>query len=341
MLSDFRSDTLTKPTPAMMEAIFLAPVGDDVFGEDPTVNALEAKAAAMFGKEAALFCPSGTMANQIGIKAHSNAPGELICDRLSHVYLYEVGGIAFHSGLSVSLTEAELGILKPADIHERINLLTDMHKAPSQLVVLENTCNKGGGSCYELDNLQEISKLCLEKELKLHLDGARIFNAIVAKGYSSTEIGACFDSLSICLSKGLGTPMGSLLIGNREYIQKCRRIRKLFGGGMRQAGFMAAAGIYALEHHIGRLAEDHQLAKSFGAEIAGLSYVEEVFPVETNIVIAKLAKEIIQTEFLTNLSSNGVKAVPFGPQLVRFVTHLDVNEDNVNHALEVLKKIAV
>jgi threonine aldolase len=341
MISDFRSDTLTKPTPAMLDAMFSASVGDDVFGEDPTVNALEAKAAVLFGKDAALFCPSGTMANQIGIKAHSNAPGELICDKLSHVYLYEVGGVAFHSGLSVSLTEASLGILKPADIFERINLFTDMHKAPSQLVVLENTCNKGGGSCYELQNLKEIRNLCLEKDLKLHLDGARIFNAIVAKGYSSVQIGECFDSISICLSKGLGTPMGSLLIGDRDYIQKCRRIRKLFGGGMRQAGFMAAAGIYALEHHIGRLAEDHQLAKAFGAEIAGLSYIEEVFPVETNIVIAKLAKEIIQTEFLTNLSSNGVKAVPFGPQLVRFVTHLDVNEGNVSHALEVLKKIAV
>jgi threonine aldolase len=341
MLSDFRSDTLTKPTPAMLDAMFSAPVGDDVFGEDPTVNELEAKAADMFGKEAALFCPSGTMANQIAIKGHSNAPGELICDKLSHVYLYEVGGIAFHSGLSVSLTEASLGILKPADILERINLFADMHKAPSQLVVLENTCNKGGGSCYELQNLQEIKKLCFEKDLKLHLDGARVFNAIVAKGYSSREIGDCFDSISICLSKGLGTPMGSLLIGNKDYIQKCRRIRKLFGGGMRQAGFMAAAGIYALEHHIGRLAEDHQLAKAFGAEIAGLSYIEEVFPVETNIVIAKLAKEIIQTEFLTNLSSNGVKAVPFGPQLIRFVTHLDVNASNVSHALDVLKKIAV
>ena len=325
----------------MLDAMFSAPVGDDVFGEDPTVNELEAKAAAMFGKDAALFCPSGTMANQIAIKGHSNAPGELICDKLSHVYLYEVGGIAFHSGLSVSLTEASLGILKPADILERINLFTDMHKAPTQLVVLENTCNKGGGSCYELENLQQIRKLCFEKELTLHLDGARIFNAIVAKGYSSVQIGECFDSISICLSKGLGTPMGSLLIGNKDYIQKCRRIRKLFGGGMRQAGFMAAAGIYALEHHIGRLAEDHQLAMAFGAEIAGLSYIEEVFPVETNIVIAKLAKEIIQTEFLTNLSSNGVKAVPFGPQLVRFVTHLDVNEVNVNHALDVLKKIAV
>ena len=339
MISDFRSDTLTKPTPAMLDAMFSAPVGDDVFGEDPTVNELEAKAAAMFGKDAALFCPSGTMANQIAIKGHSNAPGELICDKLSHVYLYEVGGIAFHSGLSVSLTEASLGILKPADILERINLFADMHKAPSQLVVLENTCNKGGGSCYELENLQQIRKLCFEKELKLHLDGARIFNAIVAKGYSSVQIGECFDSISICLSKGLGTPMGSLLIGNKDYIQKCRRIRKLFGGGMRQAGFMAAAGIYALEHHIGRLAEDHQLAKAFGAEIDGLSYIEEVFPVETNIVIAKLAKEIIQTDFLPKLASNGVKAVPFGPQLVRFVTHLDVNEGNVSHALAVLKKM--
>jgi threonine aldolase len=340
MLSDFRSDTLTKPTPAMMEAMFSAPVGDDVFGEDPTVNELEAKAAAMFGKEAALFCPSGTMANQIAIKGHSNAPGELICDKLSHVYLYEVGGIAFHSGLSVSLCEAERGILKPTDIIDRINLFSDMHKAPSQLVVLENTCNKGGGSCYELQNLQDIKKLCFEKDLKLHLDGARVFNAIVAKGYSSREIGDCFDSISICLSKGLGTPMGSLLIGNKDYIQKCRRIRKLFGGGMRQAGFMAAAGIYALDHHIARLADDNGLAKTFGNEIKKLPYIETVFPVETNIVIAQLDKKLNQTEFILKLATDGVKAVPFGPQLVRFVTHLDVNASNVSHALDVLKKIA-
>jgi threonine aldolase len=339
MISDFRSDTLTKPTPAMLQAMFSAEVGDDVFGEDPSITALELKAAVLFGKEAALFCPSGTMANQIAIKAHTSSPAELICDQLSHVYLYEVGGIAFHSGLSVSLTASPLGIITPEDILARINPETDLHKPITELVVLENTCNKGGGSCYELERMQAIGKTCREKGLKLHLDGARIFNAAVAKGYSPIEIGAEFNSISICLSKGLGAPVGSLLLGETGFIRRAKRLRKLFGGGMRQAGYLAAAGIYALDHHIDRLAEDHSRARILGAALSELHYIEEVFPVETNIVIARLNASINIPDFLKNLSEMGVKAVPFGPQLIRFVTHLDVDDRHIDYAISMLKKI--
>jgi threonine aldolase len=339
MIADFRSDTLTKPTKLMLEAMFLAEVGDDVFGEDQTVIKLEKLAASMFGKEAALFCPSGTMANQIAIKAHTNAPGELICDQLSHVYLYEVGGIAFHSGLNVNLTAAERGILQVEDIMPRINPEADMHKAMTQLVVLENTCNKGGGSCYELENLKSISKFCREKNIRLHLDGARVFNAMVTKGYSASALGEEFDSISVCLSKGLGTPMGSVLIGNSEFIGKAKRLRKLFGGGMRQIGYMAAAGIYALENHIERLAEDHRRAELLGYALQKASFTEEIFPIETNIVIVKLKPEVKQAEFLSNLASKGVKAVPFGPQLVRFVTHLDIGDKELNFAAALIGKM--
>lgn len=339
MISDFRSDTVTKPTPAMLQAMFAAEIGDDVFGEDTSIKALEEKAAAMFAKEAALFCPSGTMANQIAIKAHSNPPGELICDKLSHVYLYEGGGISFHSGLSVNLTSCDRGLLKSEDVLKAINPQNDVHKALTQIVVLENTMNKGGGACYELGEIQSISALCKENGLKLHLDGARIFNAIVAKGYSSQHIGDVFDSVSICLSKGLGAPVGSVLVGSKEFIGKCRRLRKLFGGGMRQAGYLAAAGIYALDNHIQRLEADHRRAKYLGAEIQNLSYVDEVFPVETNIVIAKLTKSFSILDFLKKLNSRNVKAVPFGSDLVRFVTHLDVNDDNISYALETMNNI--
>jgi threonine aldolase len=339
MIADFRSDTLTKPTKEMLDAIFSAEVGDDVFGEDVTVNKLENMAALMFGKEAALFCPSGTMANQIAIKAHTNAPGELICDQLSHVYLYEVGGIAFHSGLNVNLTAAERGILKAEDISSRINPETDMHKALTQLVVLENTCNKGGGSCYDLDNIKSISKLCKEKNIRLHLDGARIFNAMAVKGYNALQIGSEFDSISICLSKGLGTPMGSVLLGDSIFINKARRLRKLFGGGMRQIGFMAAAGIFALENNIERLNEDHQRAILLGDALQKTSFTDFIFPIETNIVIVRLKPHIVVPDLLLLLSSKGIKAVAFGPQLIRFVTHLDIGDTALNYAIDTLKKI--
>lgn len=337
---DLRSDTVTKPSAAMLEAMFNAEVGDDVFGEDPSINTLENKAAAMFGMEAGLFCPSGTMANQIAIKTHSNAPGELICDKLSHVYLYEVGGIAFHSGLSVNLTECPLGLLSAADVLARINPDADLHKAPTQLVVLENTCNKGGGACYELDNIAAIRKVCDTHGLKLHLDGARVFNALVAKGYAASDLGKHFHSISICLSKGLGTPVGSVLLGDATYIRRARRLRKLFGGGMRQAGFLAAAGIYALDHHIERLAEDHHRAKKLGEILAIQPSVAEVFPIETNIVIVKLTENIDLNNFLAILARQGLLAVPFGPQLVRFVTHLDFDDQQLENVSIILANLS-
>ena len=339
MMIDLRSDTVTKPTEAMLKAMFSAEVGDDVFGEDPTINLLEAKAAAMFGMEAGLFCPSGTMANQIAIKAHTNAPGEVICDKLSHVYLYEVGGIGFHSGLSVSLTECPSGLLSASDIVSRINPEADLHKAPSQLVVLENTCNKGGGACYELDRIAEIRKLCDANDLKLHLDGARVFNALVAKGYSAADLGQYFHSISICLSKGLGTPVGSVLLGETAYIRRSRRLRKLMGGGMRQAGYLAAAGIYALDHHVDRLAEDHLRAQKMGEVLAQQPYCAELYPIETNIVIVKLNENVDLNNFLATLAQEGLYAVPFGPQLVRFVTHLNFDDQQLKKALNILSNI--
>ena len=339
MLVDLRSDTVTKPTIEMLEFMFSAEVGDDVFGEDSTVTALEYKAAKLFSKEAALFCPSGTMTNQIAIKAHTQSPGELICDQLSHVYLYEAGGIAFHSGLNVSLTQSERGLVKAVDIEERINPLNDVHKSLSQLVVLENTCNKGGGACYDLEELVLIKNLCANHNLRLHLDGARIFNAIVEKKYSAEEIGNNFDSISICLSKGLGAPVGSVLLGDRDFIAKARRLRKLFGGGMRQAGYLAAAGIFALDNNVERLSDDHSRARKLGKTLSEMSYSEYVYPVETNIVITKLKANINTNEFLMKLSEKGVKAVPFGPNLIRFVTHLDVDDSKLNFVIEQLNNI--
>lgn len=337
MQVDLRSDTVTRPTPEMLDAMFKAEVGDDVFGEDPSLNALEAKAAALFGKEAGLFCPSGTMANQIGMKMHTNAPGEVICDQLSHVYLYEVGGIGFHSGLSVSLTNCPLGLMDAAAVKAKINPWEDLHKAPSQLVVLENTCNKGGGACYDLDRIAAIRKVCDQHGLKMHLDGARVFNALVAKGYSAAELGQYFDSISICLSKGLGTPVGSLLLGTKDDIFRARRIRKLMGGGMRQAGYLAAAGSYALDHHVDRLAEDHARAKKMGDALLEMSFAQKVYPVETNILIFELTKDWTNEAFLAKLAERGVKAVPFGSQLIRFVTHLDFDDAQMDYCLEVLK----
>ena len=256
---DFRSDTVTKPTPGMLAFMQAAPVGDDVFGEDPSINSLEKITAAMFGKEAGLFCPSGTMTNQIAIKTHTQAGDEVICDELSHIYQYEGGGIAFNSGCSVKLLQGDRGRLTPAQILAGINA-EDVHKPPTSLVSLENTVNRGGGSCYDFSTFEEIKKIADQHKLGLHLDGARIFNAIVHKGEAPLDYGRVFDSISICLSKGLGAPVGSVLVGSNPFIKKARRWRKVFGGGMRQAGFLAAAGIYALDHHIYRLAEDHTKA---------------------------------------------------------------------------------
>lgn len=335
---DYRSDTVTKPTAHMHEAMLQAKLGDDVFGEDPTINALETKASTMFGMEAALFCPSGTMTNQIGIKMHTQPGDEVICDFLSHVYQYEGGGIAFNSGASVRLLTGDRGRITAQQVEEAINP-DDVHKPQSSLVVLENTSNRGGGSCYELNEIEAIHTACKEKNLKLHLDGARLFNALVYKNQTAKDYGRLFDSISICLSKGLGCPVGSVLIGKKEDIKKARRIRKVFGGGMRQAGMLAAAGIYALDNHIERLAHDHAHAKQIEAALLSHSLVESVMPVETNIIIFHVKEETTASAFVEKIKENGILAFATGKQSVRFVVHLDVNKEMVERTIEILKAI--
>lgn len=321
---DLRSDTLTQPTAGMKEAMFAAPLGDDVFGEDPTVNALETKIAALFGMEAALFCPSGTMTNQIAIRLHTGPQKEVICHQYSHIYLYEGGGIMANSMASVKLLTGDLGKITASQVAESINP-DDVHAPETTLVSLENTMNKGGGSIYTLDEIKPIHALCREKGLKLHLDGARLFNALVESGESPGDWGAYFDTISICLSKGLGCPIGSVLLGTKVDIKRAKKVRKVFGGGMRQAGFLAAAGIYALDHQVERLKEDHRRARILGQFLVKAPHVAEVLPVATNIVIARLEGQSPEI-YLQELSSKGIKGVKFGKDLVRFVTHLDFGD---------------
>jgi threonine aldolase len=337
-LVDLRSDTVTRPTAPMLAAMMDAKVGDDVFSEDPTVNKLEETAARMFGMEAGLFCPSGTMTNQIAIKVHTQPGDEVICDELSHVYQYEGGGIAFNAGASVKLLRGNLGRLMASQVADAINP-DDVHKAKTSLVVLENTSNRGGGSCYQYNDIQEIKSICIENNLKFHLDGARLFNALVAKGETAQQHGDAFHSISICLSKGLGAPVGSVLLGKKDFIKQARRIRKVFGGGMRQAGFIAAAGLYALENHVERLSVDHIHAKQIEQALQKHAAVESILPVETNIIIFSLKKETTAATFVARLKEHGVLCFATGKQTIRFVTHLDVNETMTARVCEVLQKI--
>jgi threonine aldolase len=331
---DLRSDTVTKPTPGMLEAMWSAKVGDDVFGEDETINALEAKAAATFGMEAAIFCPSGTMTNQIAIKCFTQPLDELIADQTAHVYRYEGGGIAFNSGVSTRLLDGYRGILTPEMIEPEINA-ENIHYPHTSLVVLENTVNKGGGSCYTLEHIKPIADLCQQKGLKLHLDGARIFNALTHTGDASVDYGKYFDGISVCLSKGLGAPVGSVLLADKETIKYARRIRKVLGGGMRQAGFLAAAGIYALDHHVDRLKIDHAHAQILGEELSRLPWVSNVVPVETNIVLFDTVEPAVSV--LVKLAEKGIKASDTGKNRIRFVTHLDVHAEQVEYTVAVLK----
>jgi len=331
---DLRSDTVTRPTQGMLDAMFSAKVGDDVFGDDPTVIELERKVAEMFGKEAALFCPSGTMTNQIAIKIHTKPGDEVICDEGSHVYRYEGGGIAFNSGSSVKLIKGDRGRITADQVLNCINP-DDVHAPRTSLVVAENTSNRGGGSCYDFMELEKISRVCKENKLKFHLDGARLFNALAVTGETTHAVGNLFDSVSIYLSKGLGAPVGSVLTGNAEFIKQARRVRKVFGGGMRQAGFLAAAGIYALDHHVSRLNEDHQRAKIIGEVLRQCEFVKEVMPVDTNIIIFRINDDQNERNLIESLKLKGVLVVGFGPKMVRMVTHLDFNDDQ----LEALKSI--
>ncbi|WP_207421066.1 threonine aldolase family protein [Desertivirga brevis] len=337
MTIDLRSDTVTQPTKEMLEVMFEARVGDDVYEEDETVNALEEKLAQMFGKPAGLFCPSGTMTNQIAIKIQTNPLDEVICDRTSHVYLYEGGGMAFNSGVSIRTIKGDRGRLSAEQIEANINP-HNIHHAISRLIVLENTANRGGGSYYTLDEIEPIYHLAKLKKLSLHLDGARIFNALVETGEQAKDYGHFFDTISICLSKGLGAPVGSVLLGDIDVIRRARRIRKVLGGGMRQAGYLAAAGIYALDHNISRLKDDHLHAKVIGRELETLSVVERVLPVDTNIIIAELGGNTSADSFVSHLEKHGVRTSSFGPHHVRLVTHLGVKASDVDYVLASLKK---
>ena len=333
---DLRSDTVTKPTPGMLEAMFSAKVGDDVFGEDETINALEEKAAAMFGMEAGIYCPSGTMTNQIAIKCFTQPLDELIADQTAHVYRYEGGGIAFNSAVSTRLLNGYRGILTADMIEPEINA-ENVHYPRTSLVVLENTVNKGGGACYTLDQIKSIAELCQERGLKLHLDGARIFNALTHTGDKAADYGKYFNGISVCLSKGLGAPVGSVLLADKDTIKYARRVRKVLGGGMRQAGFLAAAGIYALDHHVERLKIDHAHARIIAEALTASSAVANVLPVETNIILFDTVKPA--DEVLQKLATEGIHAMSTGKHRIRFVLHLDVHPEQVEHVVKVISSL--
>jgi threonine aldolase len=332
------SDTVTLPSKEMMQAMMNAPLGDDVFGADPSINELQNYTAELFGMEAALFCPSGTMTNQIAIKVHTQPLDEMICDHYSHVYQYESSGFAYNSGISVNLLEGSNGKISAEQIEPAIK--DDYDWLPNtSLVVLENTCNKGGGSFYTLDEIKPIQKLCKDKGLKLHLDGARLFNALVETNEAPAAYGEAFDSISICLSKGLGAPVGSLLLGNAAFIKKAKRFRKVMGGGMRQAGLLAAAGLFALKNNVERLKIDNDRAKELGASLEIQDYVQAVRPVKSNIVIFDLKIKNSAEEFLNRLKAHGILASAFGPSTIRFVLHLDVSSEMHEKVLETIKSI--
>jgi threonine aldolase len=338
MKLDLRSDTVTKPTKEMLQVMMDAEVGDDVFGEDPSINALQNYASTLFGMEDALFCSSGTQTNQIAIKLHTQPGSEVICDARSHIYLYEGGGIAFNSGASVKLIGSERGLYTAKDVVEAINK-DDVHFPNSSLVCIENTMNKGGGACWDWEELIKIKSVCVQNNIPFHLDGARIFNAMVAKNQDAKQYGAMFDSISICLSKGLGAPVGSLLLGSSKMIKQAKRIRKVMGGGMRQAGFLAAAGLYALQNNVKRLEEDHQRASFIAEILKQQNWVEYMYPVETNIIIFKIKDDFTSEKLQAHLHQNGIKISSMGKNLVRFVFHLNQSESDIQHLAKTIQSI--
>jgi threonine aldolase len=333
------SDTVTKPTKGMLETMFNAEVGDDVFGADPTVNALQKQVAALFGMEDALFFPSGTQANQVAIKLHTQPGEQLICDKWAHVYNYEGGGASFNSGVSCRLLDGNRGMFTADQVKLNISNRTDIHQAITTLVTIENTTNKGGGACWDLEEVKKIKEVCNANDLAFHLDGARLFNALVAKNEPPKQYGALFDTISICLSKGLGCPVGSLLVGSKKHIQKALRIRKLFGGGMRQVGYLAAAGIYALNNHVGRLAEDHTRARQIAEVLENSPLIKKVEPVETNIVIFYTADHIDENDFVQKLVDKDILIIGMGQGKLRIVTHLDFNDEMLEKLLNTLNNL--
>ena len=331
------SDTVTKPTKEMMSAMMNAEVGDDVFGADPTVNALQNKVAKMFNMESALFFPSGTMANQTAIKIHTQPGDRMFCDKWAHVYNYEGGGAAFNSGVTSYLIDGNRGMFTAEQLKEAVSGRTDIHAPYNRLVCIENTTNKGGGACWDFEELVKIQKVTKENNLAFHLDGARLFNALVAKNETPQQYGELFDTISICLSKGLGAPVGSILVGTKAHIEKALRVRKLFGGGMRQAGFLAAAAIYALDNHVDRLADDHQRAKIIGGVLAKCSFVKKIEPIETNIIIFYVNDTINPTDFMNQMAAKGILVISMGEGKIRFVTHLNFTNEMLEKLIKELE----
>lgn len=330
MILDLRSDTVTKPSKEMREFMLSAPVGDDVFEEDPTINELEQLGASMFGKEAGLYCTSGTQTNQIAIKVHTNPGDELICHEEAHIYRYEGGGIARNSQVSTRFLRGNFGRINPLEIEDNINP-DNLHYPVTTLVCIEDTSNRGGGKVYDFEDIKTISNICTANNLKFHLDGARVFNALAVTGIDSKTYGQQFDSISVCLSKGLGAPVGSLLLGTKDFIKKARRVRKYMGGGMRQAGIIAAGGVFALKNNVNRLKDDHRRAKEIQQILDEQDWIKEVIPVETNIVVGILKDANQQAEIIENLKQKGILVVDFGKGRIRMTTHLDITDEHIDY----------
>ena len=336
MIIDLRSDTVTKPTKGMLDVMMTANVGDDVYKEDPTVNALERRLAHMFGKEHALFFPTGSMANQTALKLHTNPGEQVICDKYAHIYNYEGGGASFNSGISCKLIDGDRGMFTANQVIESINPPDFYHSPLTTLVEVENTTNKGGGACWDFEELKRIKAVCNKHGLGYHLDGARLWNALVNTKETAKDYGQLFDSISVCLSKGLGCPIGSVLIGDKAIMEGALRVRKILGGGMRQVGYLAAAGLYALDHHIDRLEDDHVKAKEIGEVLEDLSIIKKVEPIETNIVIFELESHVDESEFLAQLSSQEIHIIGMGSNKLRMVTHLDYTNTMHERLLDIL-----
>ncbi|NRB58941.1 MAG: aminotransferase class I/II-fold pyridoxal phosphate-dependent enzyme [Winogradskyella sp.] len=339
MIIDLRSDTVTKPTKEMLDAMLSADVGDDVYKEDPSVNELEERLAKMFGKDMALFFPTGSMANQAALKLHTNPGEQVICDKYAHIYNYEGGGASFNSGISCKLINGHRGMFTAEQAEASINPPDFYHSPLTSLIAIENTTNKGGGACWDFEELQRIRKVADKHNLGYHLDGARLWNALIAKGESPKQYGELFDTISVCLSKGLGCPMGSVLIGDNELMQNAIRIRKIFGGGMRQVGYMAAAGLYALENHIDRLTEDHKKAIEIGETLSELSLIKKVEPLETNIIIFELNDRVGENDFIEKLNANNIFIIGMGSNKLRMVTHIDYTDEMHNKLITTLRNI--
>lgn len=341
MIIDLRSDTITKPSKGMLEAMLSAQVGDDVYKEDPTVNALEASIAKMFGKKTALFFPSGSMANQAAIKLHTNPGEQVICDKYAHIFNYEGGGASFNSGVSCKLIDGHRGMFTASQVEESINPPDFYHSPLTSLVAVENTTNKGGGACWDFKEIQKIRTVCKEHNLGYHLDGARLWNALVAKKETAKQYGDLFDTISVCLSKGLGCPIGSVLVGDEDIMKGAIRIRKIFGGGMRQVGYLAAAGLYALDNNFERLAEDHRKAKEVGEVLSTLSMIKKVEPIETNIIIFELNPDVSETAFVQKLADKNIHIIGMGGGKLRIVTHLDYTDVMHDRLLSILRSLDI